>query len=172
MIKAIAKLIYALNSNMKKTQIAEGIAWGMLLGLVPAGNFFWVILLLFSFFFNHHHGIKLAFMAMFVLLSPFYVLLIDQLGWEILHIEALQPIYTTMYNMPFVPFTNFNNTLVAGGLAAGIVLFFPVYFLFLPIIVFYRNKISPKIRNLKVLKVIAKFPLLKAIDKAISAMGK
>ena len=172
MIKAIAKLIYALNSNMKKTQIAAGIAWGMMLGLIPTGNFFWIVLFLVSFFFNHHHGIKIAFMALFILISPSYVMLIDRLGWEILHIEALVPMYTSLFNMPFVPFTKFNNTLVIGGLAAGLVLFFPVYFLFLPIIVFYRNKISPKLRNSAIIKTIAKFPFLKAIEKALASMGK
>jgi hypothetical protein len=38
------------------------------------------------------------------------------LGWEILHIAALQPLFTAWYNMPFVPWIRFYNTLVAGGI--------------------------------------------------------
>ena len=172
MIKMIAKLIVALNSNTKKSQIAAGLAWGLLLGLVPAGNFFWIVLLLVSFFFNHHHGLKIGFMALLLLLKPLFAPAIDVLGWSILHIEALQPVFTDMYNMPFVPFTRFNNTLVAGGLVAGIVLFAPVYFVFLPVIHVYRNTLAPKIRNLKFVKAITKFPLFMVIDKAIANMGK
>ena len=171
MIKTIAKLIFALNGNIKKGQIAAGIAWGLLLGLIPAGNIFWIALLLVSFFFNHHHGLKIAFMFLIMLLKPLFAVAIDLLGWEILHIDALQPLFTTMYNMPFVPFTRFNNTLVAGGLIAGIALFIPVYFLLLPLIYLYRNKVSPKIRNSKVVRAIVKFPLIAAIDKAITVLA-
>ncbi|MDR2503474.1 MAG: hypothetical protein LBD82_03700, partial [Deltaproteobacteria bacterium] len=58
MIKPIAKLIIALNGNLKRDQIAAGFSWGLLLGLVPAGNFFWIILFVVSFYFKHHHASK------------------------------------------------------------------------------------------------------------------
>jgi len=171
MIKAIAKLVLVLNGNLSKTQIASGIAWGILLGLLPAGNFFWIVLFLVSFFFNHHSGIKLVFMALFMALSPLFKQLLDILGWQVLHIDSLQPLFTTMYNMPFVPFTKFNNTLVAGGLVVGIILFFPLYFLMLPLIHLYRQKLSPVVRNSKVVKAITGFPFFSAIDKAISNLA-
>ncbi|GHV95047.1 hypothetical protein AGMMS50293_13670 [Spirochaetia bacterium] len=168
MINGIAKLILALNGNVKKSQLAAGFAWGLLLGLVPAGNFFWIVLFLVSFFFTHNHGSKLFSMAVLKLLSPVIAPLVDVLGWELLHIEALQPFFTTLYNMPFVPFTKFNNTLVAGGLAGGIVLWLPVFLLFMALIPLYRNTVAPKIRNLKLIKAVAKIPFLAAIEKAVS----
>jgi uncharacterized protein (TIGR03546 family) len=171
-IKVVAKLAVALNSNVSKTQVAAGIAWGMLLGLVPPGNFFWIIVFLVSFFFTVHHGLKLACMALFILIAGICAPLIDTLGWEILHLEPLQPLLTTMYNMPFVPFTRFNNTLVAGGLAAGIALWLPLFVLMLPVIALYRNTLAPKIRKSKVFMTIAKFPLFALVDKAINKMGK
>ena len=172
MIKGIAKLVLALNGNVKKGQIAAGLAWGVLLGLVPAGNFFWIVLLLVSFFFNHHHGSKFLVMVLVKLLSPFIAIPIDLLGWEILHIKSLQPLFTSMYNMPFVPFTKFNNTLVAGGMVGGAVLALLLFFPFMLLVDLYRNTIGHKIRNSKVVKAIAKFPLFAAVDKAIAAMGK
>jgi uncharacterized protein (TIGR03546 family) len=168
MIKAIAKLIVALNGNVKKSQIAAGFAWGLLLALVPAGNAFWIVLLLVSFFFKHNHGSTLLGMAVLKLILPLAASPIDALGWELLHIDRLQPLFTTMYNMPFVPFTRFNNTLVAGGLVSGIVLWLPAFFLFSFIVSLYRNTIAPKIRNSKVIKKIAKFPFFSAIGKAVS----
>jgi uncharacterized protein (TIGR03546 family) len=172
MINAIAKLIFALNGNVKKSQIAAGFAWGLLLGLVPAGNFFWVALLLLSFFFRHNHGSKLLSMALLKLFSPFLAPLLDLLGWEVLHLAALQPFFTTMYNMPFVPYTRFNNTLVAGGLVGGIVLWIPVFCLFMAFVPFYRNRVAPGIRNIKLVKAIAKMPFLKAVENAVIKMGK
>ncbi len=172
MIKAIAKLILALNGNVKKSQIAAGFAWGVVLGLVPAGNFFWVVLFLLSFFFKHNHASKLLIMAVLKLLSPLIAPLVDLLGWEILHIEALQPVFTAWYNMPFVPFTGFNNTLVAGGLVGGVALCLPVFFLFLGLIFLYRNTVGEKVRNSKLVKAITKFPFLAAIDKAMAKGGQ
>jgi uncharacterized protein (TIGR03546 family) len=165
LLKAIGKLIYALNSNMKKSQIAAGIAWGVLLGLIPVSSIFFLVLFLVSFFFSHNHGSKIFGMALVKLISPLIALTVDQFGWWVLHIDALQPLFTTMYNMPFVPFTKFNNTLVAGGIIGGAVLWLPVFFLFMGFIPLYRNTIAPKIRNLKFVQAIAKSPLLKIVDK-------
>jgi len=164
LFKIIGKLIIALNGNVKRSQIAAGFAWGILLGLIPAGNFFWIVLFICSFFFKHHHWSKIFFMAVIKIISPLIVLWVDFLGWEVLHIEALQPLFTTLYNMPFVPFTKFNNTLVMGGLIGGIALWLPSFIVFMILISIYRNNLAPKIRNSKLVKAIAKSPLLKAVD--------
>jgi uncharacterized protein (TIGR03546 family) len=171
MIKAIAKLIVALNGNVKKSQVAAGFAWGLLLGIVPAGSFIWIVILLVTFFFRHNHGAMLLGMVVFKLLSPLAASPIDSLGWGILHMDSLQPLFTTMYNMPFVPFTKFNNTLVAGGLVSGIVLWLPAFLLFMALVPLYRNTLAPKIRNSKIVQKIAKFPLIGAISSAVSKAG-
>jgi len=168
MFKGIAKLIIALNGNVSKTQIAAGFAWGVLLGLVPVGNAFWIVLFLLSFFFTHHHGAKILSLAILKLIFPLIVYQIDNLGWYILHIDSLRPMFTSLYNMPFVPFTKFNNTLVMGGLAAGLALWLPVFILFILLIPPFRKYISPKIRNSKIVRSIVKFPFFSFIDKAIN----
>jgi uncharacterized protein (TIGR03546 family) len=167
MIKGIAKLILALNGNVSRTQIAAGFAWGILLGLIPAGNAFWILLFLLSFFFTHHHGAKISALAFIKIISPIVVYQIDKLGWFILHIDSFKPFFTSLYNMPFVPFTKFNNTLVMGGLASGIILWLPVYFTFLAVIPLWRNHVGPKIRKSKIIQSIAKSPIILFIDSAI-----
>jgi uncharacterized protein (TIGR03546 family) len=167
MINAIAKLILALNGNVKKSQLAAGFAWGLLLGLVPVGVV-WLVLLLASFFFRHNHGSKLFSLAIIKLLTPAIAPWVELWGWEVLHIESLQPFFTTLYNMPFVPFTRFNNTLVAGGLTGGLLLWLPVFLLFIALVPLYRKKIAPKIRNLKIVKAIGKIPFLSAVEKAVN----
>ena len=167
MFKALGKLILALNGNVKKSQIAAGIAWGVLLGLIPAGNLFWIVIFLVSFFFRHHHGAKLFGMAIMMIVSPLIAYQIHSFGEWILYIEPLKPYFTTMYNMPFVPFTKFNNTLVMGGLVSGIILWIPVFALFMLLIPLYRDHVAVKIRNSKFIQTIAKFPLLKSIEKSL-----
>jgi uncharacterized protein (TIGR03546 family) len=171
LIKAIAKLLVALNGNAKRGQIAAGFAWGLLLGLIPLGNFFWIALFLISFFFNHNHGAKIFSMALLKFCTPFLAPLLDVFGWGFLHIEALQPLFITMYNMPFVPFTKFNNTLVAGGLVSGLILFIPAFILFMLLIPLYRNTVAPAIRNSKLFRAIAKSPLMLVVEKFL-ASGK
>lgn len=171
MLKPIVKFIRALNGNTKKSQIAAGFSWGLLLALLPAGNFFWLLFLVVSFFFNHNHGAKILSMAVFKLILPLAAGSIDFVGWEILNFEALYPIFTTFYNMPFVPFTGFNNTLVAGGLAAGIILWVPVFFLMSAFISFYRKILAPKIAGSKAFKAFSQSPLVSAFLKAYRSVS-
>ena len=169
MIKPIAKLLVALNGNLKKSQIAAGFSWGLLLGLIPAGNIFWIALFVVSFFFKNHHWSKILVMTVvkifFGVLNP----LIDLAGWEILHAQAFQPLFISLYNMPFMPLTKFNNTLVAGGLCLGVILWLPVFFLIWLFIPLYRNKLIPGIRNNKAFKAIIKNPLFPVLEKIFKA---
>ena len=96
MLKPIFKFIIALNGNLKKSQIAAGFAWGIMLGLIPAGNFFWIIFFIVSFFFKHHHWSKILAMTVVKIFSGVLNPLVDMAGWEILHIEALRPFFTTL----------------------------------------------------------------------------
>ncbi|MDR2842714.1 MAG: TIGR03546 family protein [Spirochaetaceae bacterium] len=171
MVKAIAKLILALNGNVKKTQIAAGFSWGLLLGIIPAGNAFWILLFVVSLLLRHNQGGKLLVMAIMKIIAPAVYPLSDMLGWSILHIESLQPLFTKMYNMPFVPFTNFNNTLVAGGLVAGLLLWLPCFFVIICLIPIYRNTFLPKIINSKLLVTIQQFPFVQKIRKAVETIS-
>ena len=170
MIKGIAQFVAALNGNLKRGQIAAGFAWGLIFGLIPAGNFFWILFFLISFCFRHHHGSKILVMAITKLLFFAIWPLTDALGWEVLHIESLAPLYTIFYNMPFVPFTRFNNTLVAGGIVAGIALWIPMYFLVRSLIPAYRKNLAPKIRNSRLVQNINKVPLINGIAQALRAV--
>jgi uncharacterized protein (TIGR03546 family) len=149
MIKSIIKSIAIHCRNVKRWQFAAGFAWGLLLALVPLGNFFWIVLLLISLFLRHSRLLSIAVMVIGKILLPLVVMPIDALGWAVLHIDALQPLFTSLYNMPFVPFTGFYNTLVAGGLVSGIVLWLPVYLLVFGLMSLSRNVLGPKFRSLK-----------------------
>ncbi|MDR1419543.1 MAG: TIGR03546 family protein [Treponema sp.] len=149
MIKSLIRSIAIRGRNVKRWQIASGVAWGVLLALVPLGNFFWIVLLVVSLFLRHQRILSLLVMAALWLFLPLLVMPIDALGWAVLHIDALQPLFTLLYNMPFVPFTMFNNTLVAGGLAGGIILWLPVFFAVQGVLSAYRNIIAPKLRRIK-----------------------
>jgi len=168
LLKPVFKLLNALNTNVKKSQLAAGFAWGVVLGLIPIGNIFWILIFLMTFFFRHNHGTKLLAMTITIILSPIFVYTIDWFGWEILNYEALRPTFTSLYNMPFVPFTNFNNTLVMGGLVGGLILWIPVFLIIMAIITIYRKVLGPKIRSIKVFQFIANFSLFRLFNRTLT----
>lgn len=169
MIKAIAKTLVALNSNIRKEQIASGFAWGVLLALLPAGNLLWVFLFLISLFFKNNYGTQLLSMGLLKLLVPLAAVPLDALGWIILTAPALQGLFTALYNLPLAPLTRFNNTLTAGGLAAGIVLWVPVFFAVRSLVPLYRNTLAPRIAQSWLYKGFIKLPLVSALTKAVSS---
>jgi uncharacterized protein (TIGR03546 family) len=169
MLKPIAKLIVALNGNLKKSQIAAGFSWGVLLGLIPAGNVFWILFFVISFFFKNHHASKVLVLAIIKILINLINPALDTVGWAFLHIDSLQPAFTTLYNMPFVPFTNFNNTLVAGGLVGGLVLFIPVFFLIFLLIPLYRTRLVPALQRTRFFTAMRKLPIVSALGNAVAA---
>jgi len=168
MIKAIAKALIALNSNVRREQVAAGFASGVLLALVPAGNLLWIALFILLFFVKANYGMQLLAMGLLKLASPLFAPALDALGWAILNAPPLVPFFSTLYNMPVAPLTRFNNTLVAGGLAAGIVLWVPLFFAMRAFVSVYRAKIAPKIAETAAFKAFVKLPLVKAIAGAVS----
>jgi hypothetical protein len=50
-----------------------------------------------------------------------------KLGLALLGAEGLQSTYALAFNMPLGPWLGFNNTVVAGSLAMGLYIAYPVY---------------------------------------------
>lgn len=169
MIKALAKTIVALNTNVRKEHIASGFAWGLLLALVPAGNLVWILLFFVSFFLKNNHGIQLLVIALLKLVLPLAAPLLDAFGYSILTMGALEGVFTLLYNLPLAPFTRFNNTLVMGGLATGLVLWLPAFLAVRAAVPVYRNTLAPKITGSKAYIAFIKLPLVSSVAKAISA---
>lgn len=175
MLKRLVRLVMALNSNTKASQLAAGFACGLLLAIVPSGNLLWLLLFIATFFLKIHRGMQLLMIALFKLLAPLASVWLDRLGWAVLRLESMQSLYTNLYNSPIAPLTRFNNTLVAGGLTAGFVLWFPVFLLVLGLVKLYRSKLAPLVLNSKLIKHLKKLPLLQKLgvlaSKAVVTVG-
>ena len=95
--------------------------------------------------------------------------LFDTLGCQILTIESLKGFYASLLEIPFVAFTKFNNSVVMGALAFGIVLYIPLYFLGRFFVFSWRKWLTPIFMNSRVFKAIYKLPL---IEKIVSLAGE
>jgi uncharacterized protein (TIGR03546 family) len=169
MLKAIAKTIVALNTNVRKEQLASGFSWGILLALIPTGNLLWVFIFFISLFPKNNYGFQLLALGVGKLLVGLLSAPLDAVGYGLLTIPALGNFFTYLYNLPLAPLTRFNNSLVMGGLVSGILLWVPLFLAVRALIPLYRNRWAPRMRESKAYKAFIKLPLISALAKAVSA---
>jgi uncharacterized protein (TIGR03546 family) len=75
-------------------------------------------------------------------------------GSSILEMDALRGLFTTMYNVPLLPLTRFNNTIVMGSGVVTIILSPVVYVLSLIMIKKYRSTVVARFKQTKFWKAI------------------
>jgi len=165
MITFIAKIFVALNSNSRPSEMASAITFGFWLALIPGGNLLWTLLFIIVFFLKLNLGSFLLSLALFRMIVPFLDSLLDLLGGLILQLPVLEGYFTSFYNLPLVPYTQFNNTIVMGAFAAGLILWVPLFMLFLQLVKLYRRTLAPKIAESKIVKAIKKVPIFSKILK-------
>lgn len=171
-VTIIARLIAALNANRRPGEVAAGIAMGVLLALMPTGNLLWVLLLILSAFLRINLGIEIVTILVFSPLSPLADPLLHRLGLAILTNPNLESFFASLYQLPLLPFTRFNNTVVLGSFIAGIVLWLPVFFLGRVLVGVYRTKIHPAIANSKIVKAFEKVPIVSKITGLVRKFSR
>ena len=155
-LQILSKIIKILRSGATPAQIAGGFVLGMMIGLSPSFlnplNLIPVILLvilnvnLTSAIFAYA-----IFSAVAYFLDPFF----HSLGYFLLvGSQILRGLWTTLYNIPFIPFTRFNNTVVMGSFVSALILLLPVYLGTKKFVVTYRVKYESKVQNWKWVKMI------------------
>src|SRR3989344_3974213 len=122
LLKQLFQFIKLLNSDTGTNQIAAGIAAGFILGMTPALSLQTILVFFCIFFFRIQIGAAFvsAFFFKFIafILDPVF----HDLGFWFLNLPSLQSTFTSLYNMPIVPFTRFNNTIVMGSGVLSIIL--------------------------------------------------
>lgn len=120
-------LLRALLAESTPRQMALGLALGILIGLVPKGNLLAIALgvMLAASTANLPIAAAAAVVCMFI--SRWIDPLSDGIGVWLLEQPALHGVWTQLYNLPLVPWTRFNNSVVLGGFVLGLGLLWPVY---------------------------------------------
>lgn len=153
-LKQIFGLLKVLNSDTGENQIAAGVACGLILGFAPALSLQTLLVFIIIFIFRVQAGAAFTSAFFFAMVAYIFDPIFDQVGQMILEMESLKPLYTTMYNMPIVPFTKFYNSVVMGAGVVAIAMF-PVIFVLTKILVKkYRLKVVAKFEKTKFWKAI------------------
>ncbi|RZA08902.1 MAG: TIGR03546 family protein [Proteobacteria bacterium] len=154
LLKQLFSLIKLLNSETGENQIASGIAAGFILGMSPAFSLQSALVFLCFFLFRIQVG--MAFLATFFfafiawLLDPIF----HAVGSALLEAGPLQNLWTTLYNMPLVPYTRFNNSVTMGAGVVAIALSPVIFILSKKLVKKYRASILERFKQTKLWKAV------------------
>ena len=149
LIKLIQSLFGALHSEGTPGQLAAGIVLGSFLGLTPLFNLHNAVVFALLVLLNVSFAGGLLGWALFVpvgfLLDPLY----DWIGHRLLLAPSLRGLWTSLYNTPIIPLTNFNNTVVLGSLVFALLLAVPLFFVLRWAVARYRVTVGERVRQSK-----------------------
>jgi uncharacterized protein (TIGR03546 family) len=153
-LKQVFAFLKMLNSDTGTNQIASGIAAGFVLGMTPFFSLQSILIFLCMLVFRIQMGA--AFLAAFFFAFAAYLLdpMFHAVGHAVLTANSLQPLFTTLYNMPIVPMTRFNNTVVMGSGIVALLLSPLVYIVARMMVKKYRIVVVDRFKQTKVWKAM------------------
>src|SRR5690349_14605368 len=154
LFKLIQSIIKTLHSDGTPGQVAAGIALGAALGLTPLVNVHNLVIFSLIVLLNVSFGGGMLGWALFVPLGFIFDPVFDHIGAALLRAGSLRPLWTSLYNTPVVPYTNFNNTVVLGSLVSWLVLVVPIFFAARYGVARYRATIGERVRQSRFYKAV------------------
>lgn len=145
LLKQIFAFFRMLNSDTGHNQLAAGLACGIILGFAPFLSIQTFLVLFLLFFFRIQMGAAFLAAFFFKLVAWMIDPLADVFGRQMLESPALRPLFVDMYNMPLVPMTRFNNSIVMGSMVISLLLAIPMFFVFRSLILKYRVQVVARL---------------------------
>ncbi len=141
LIKQLINFIRMLHSEGGTKQLAWGLTLGAFLGFSPFFSLQTFFVLLIVFIFKVQFGAATLSAFFFKIVAFLIDPLANILGKSILESESFRPTWTTLYNMPIIPYTRFNNSIVMGSFIFALIISPILYFGFKMLIQKYRTHI-------------------------------
>jgi uncharacterized protein (TIGR03546 family) len=154
LLKLIQSIIKTLHSEGTPGQVAAGIALGSALGLTPLVNVHNLVIFSLIVLLNVSFGGGMLGWGLFVPLGFILDPVFDRAGAALLTATSLRPLWTSLYNTPLVPYTNFNNTVVLGSLVSWLVLAVPIFFAARYGVARYRATLGERVRHSRLYKAV------------------
>jgi len=152
LLKLLQSLFQTLHSEGTPGQVAAGIVLGAGIGLTPLLSAHNLVLFAAIVLLNVSFGGGMLGLALFTpvgfVLDPVF----DRIGVALLDAPGLRTLWTDWYNLPLVPYTNFNNSVTLGSFVVWLASTVPLYFLAKWAIARYRASYGQKVMNSKFMK--------------------
>ena len=152
LIKQIISFIQLLHSDTGKNQMAAGLSFGVFLGFAPFISLQTFVVLMIVFLFRVQLGAATLSAFFFKLVAFLSDPVADPLGRSLLENPSLRPIWSQMYNVPLLPMTRFNNSIVMGSFLISLILCPILFFVFRILIQKYQTNIVQQFEQTKVWK--------------------
>lgn len=151
----LKKLVAILNDKASPKQIAGAVAIGAIIGLLPGFSLLSLFIFIVLFLVNVNLSAAFFSIALFKPIGFILDPIAHRLGlFFLVDLPFLKPIWTALYNIPFIPFSRFNNTVVMGSLIIGIILWIPIFILVQRGIIVYRERWLKKVEQFKIMKIL------------------
>ena len=162
----IRGLIALLRGKSSPGFVAAGFAVGAILGLIPKGNLLGVFFFLLFFLTQIDKAVALISTLLFTPLGYLLDPLAHRVGRYLLaDVAALKPVWTALYNLPIIPWTHFNNTVVLGQLVLGLLIFIPLFIAVRLAAVYYQKNVFARIQKLKIVQALSSLRVYKLYRK-------
>jgi len=132
-IKQVLSLKQAILGRREPHQLAWGLALGLLLGVVPHGNLIALAILLTILSLRVNHGMVAATAVLTSFVASRFDSQTHAIGNYLLTHPNYAPLFGSLWQLPLVPWTDINNTVVTGSLAVGLSAMIPAYLVAYPI---------------------------------------
>ncbi len=145
-VRQIIRVLALIHSEAATSQLAAGLVLGMFMGFTPMMSLFWVKYVVLALILRVNLGMVFFSLGVFKSLSFGLDPLFDRLGLRLLTGD-LHGFWAKLYDLPLVPFTRFNNSIVMGSVACSIVLMIPVFLMTTYLIKHYRILVVSRVRG-------------------------
>ena len=153
-LRLFKDLIASLHGGSDPRHLAAGFALGAALGLIPKGNLFAVGFLLLFFALRLNKGMALMSATFFTPIGYAVDAQAHRIGLALLKAPALSGLWTVLYDLPILPLTRFNNTVVLGNFVLGLALFVPLYLGFLRFAAWYNANWAAHVEKLRLVQAL------------------
>ncbi len=125
--KSSKRIVAVLSQHRGPTQIAWGVAIGIMIGLIPKDNLIAISLVLLLAFLRVNQLVACVTVLAISLLGGWFLPITVVVGTSILDQPMIANGIATLYRIPVLPWTCLDNAQVVGGMAVGTVMLVPSY---------------------------------------------
>ncbi len=154
LLRPLRFITQTLTEETSPRQMALGIALGMIVGLVPKDNLVAVVCLFILCASRVNLGLGFVSAFLFSWIGYWMDPLSHYIGSRLLTAESLNTNWTWFFDQPVTPWTDLNNTVVLGSLIIGVVLFYPVYRISIPVVKTYSPKVENRLKKFRIVQLL------------------
>jgi uncharacterized protein (TIGR03546 family) len=151
----LRKVVAVILGEGSPQAIAFGCAMGMMVGLLPKGNLTAAAISMFVLATRANLAAAALSGTAFSWAGVWTDPLAHRLGSAILTQPAWQKSFARLYELPLMPWTALNNTVVVGSLVLALVLFYPVYRVTWLLFSRHQVPVAEKLREYRIDKLLA-----------------